>query len=141
MDVVITEIIPFAEIDEETLSDWKEEVEECDWLYAKETDYFVKADLKVSDDKIEKIIFVLTIGKPASNSLCNGVCGPENAHKVYELNRLITEDNLSKNALSYFVGGVLRKLKGEDVDVSSTYRFGSLQPYRGESKTMSFYDY
>ena len=50
------------------------------------------------------MVGVLTIGKPASNSLCNGVCGPENAHKVYELNRLITEDNLSKNALSYFVG-------------------------------------
>ena len=61
MAVVITEIIPFSEIDEETLNDWKEEVEECDWLYAKETDYFVKADLKVSDDKVEKIIFVRTI--------------------------------------------------------------------------------
>ena len=61
MEVVITEIIPFSEIDEETLNDWKEEVEECYWLYAKETDYFVKADLKVSDDKTEKIIFVRTI--------------------------------------------------------------------------------
>ena len=65
------------------------------------------------------MVGVLTIGKPASNSLCNGVCGPENAHKVYELNRLITEDNLSKNALSYFVGGVLRKLKGEDLVIVS----------------------
>lgn len=61
MEVVITEIIPFAEIDEETLNDWKKEVEECDWLYSKETDYFLKADLKVSDDKTEKIIFVRTI--------------------------------------------------------------------------------
>ena len=61
MEVVITEIIPFNEIDEETLNDWKQEVEDCDWLYAKETDFFVKADLKVSDDKTEKIIFVRTI--------------------------------------------------------------------------------
>ena len=61
MEVVITEIIPFSEIDLETLNYWKEEVEECDWLYAKETDFFVKGDLKVSDDKIEKIIFVRTI--------------------------------------------------------------------------------
>ena len=61
MRVTITEIIPFSEIDEETLNDWKEEVKQCDWLYAKETDYFVKADLKVSDDKVEKIIFVRTI--------------------------------------------------------------------------------
>ena len=57
------------------------------------------------------MVGVLTIGKPASNSLCNGVCGPENAHKVYELNRLITEDNLSKNALSYFVGVITNSKK------------------------------
>lgn len=61
MRVTITEIIPFSEIDEETLNDWKKEVEQCDWLYAKETDYFVKSDLKVSDNKTEKIIFVRTI--------------------------------------------------------------------------------
>ena len=61
MEVEIKEIIPFAEIDKETLNDWKEEVEECYWLYAKETDFFVKANLKVSDDKTEKIIFVRTI--------------------------------------------------------------------------------
>lgn len=61
MEVVITEIIPFNEIDTETLESWKEEVEKCDWLYAKETDYFIKADLKVSNDKTEKIIFVRTI--------------------------------------------------------------------------------
>ena len=61
MEVVITEIIPFNEIDGETLNDWKQEVEKCHWLYAKETDFFVKADLKISDDKIEKIIFVRTV--------------------------------------------------------------------------------
>jgi hypothetical protein len=46
---------------EETLNYWKQEVQECDWLFAKETDYFIKADLKVSDDKTVKIIFVRTI--------------------------------------------------------------------------------
>jgi len=61
MEVLITEIISFADIDEETLNDWKQDVAECDWLYAKETDYFVKADLKVSDDKTVKIVFVRTI--------------------------------------------------------------------------------
>ena len=63
MPVTITEIIPFDKIDKETLLLWKEEVEECHWLYAKETDFFIKADLKVFDDKIEKIIFVRTINK------------------------------------------------------------------------------
>ncbi len=62
MEVVITEIIPFNEIDSETMELWNKEVEECDWLYAKETDYFVKADLKIADGKPEKIIFVRTRG-------------------------------------------------------------------------------
>ena len=60
MEVVITEIIPFNEIDSETMELWNEEVEECDWLYAKKTDYFVKADLKITEDKTEKIVFVRT---------------------------------------------------------------------------------
>lgn len=41
--VVIKEIIPFNEIDQETLSEWKDEVSQCDWLYRETTDYFVKA--------------------------------------------------------------------------------------------------
>jgi hypothetical protein len=35
MEVVITEIIPFDKIDEQTLLDWNDEVKECYWLYAK----------------------------------------------------------------------------------------------------------
>lgn len=53
---------------------------------------------------------VLTIGKPASNSLCVGVCGKENSKYVFELNRLIVNDNLGKNILSYFVSQCLKKL-------------------------------
>ena len=60
MDVIITEIIPFSEIDKETLDDWKDHVEDYYWLYAKETDFFIKGNLKVYNDKIEKIIFVRT---------------------------------------------------------------------------------
>lgn len=62
---------------------------------------------------------VLTIGKPASNPLCIGVCGAKHASKVYELNRLITEEDLDKNALSYFVGAVLRDLKSEKLIIVS----------------------
>lgn len=62
---------------------------------------------------------VLTIGKPASHSLCIGVCGKEYSHKVYELNRLITNDNLPKNALSVFVSKCLRDLKGDDLVIVS----------------------
>lgn len=58
MEVIITEIVPFNKIDSENLELWKEEINECDWLYKKETDYFIKADLKVTDNEIEKIVFV-----------------------------------------------------------------------------------
>jgi hypothetical protein len=60
LPVLITEIIHFNEIDEKTLSYWKEEVYEIDWLYAKETDYFIKGFLNLGD-RIEEIIFVRTI--------------------------------------------------------------------------------
>ena len=34
---------------------------------------------------------VCTFGKPASNSLCIGVCGKEYSEKVFELNRLCVD--------------------------------------------------
>jgi len=52
---------------------------------------------------------VLAIGKPASNALCEGVCGKENKSYVYELQRICAKDNL-EIALSQFVGEVLRAL-------------------------------
>ena len=54
---------------------------------------------------------VLTIGKPASNSLCKGVCGEEHSKKVYELNRLVINEGFERNTLSWFVGQVLKSLK------------------------------
>lgn len=53
---------------------------------------------------------VLTIGKPASNSLCFGICGKKNSIYVYELNRLCVNDNLEKNTLSRFVSNCLKLL-------------------------------
>lgn len=58
---------------------------------------------------------VLTIGKPASNSLCKGVCGEEYSKKVYELNRLVINEGFERNTLSWFVGQVLKSLKQEDL--------------------------
>ena len=51
---------------------------------------------------------ILTIGKPASNSLCEGICGKEYKQYVYELNRLCVNDGLPKNTLSQFVSKVLK---------------------------------
>ena len=53
---------------------------------------------------------VCTFGKPASPSLCKGVCGIEYEPYVYELNRLCrTEDY--EEPLSKFVSWCLRQLK------------------------------
>lgn len=53
---------------------------------------------------------VLTVGKPASYTLCNGVLGSEYSSIVYELNRLVIRDNKEKNLLSFFVATSLRLL-------------------------------
>lgn len=52
---------------------------------------------------------VITYGKPASPSLCKGVCGVDNSQYVYELNRLCREDDLTE-PLSQFVSATLRRL-------------------------------
>lgn len=61
----------------------------------------------------ESLVAVCTFGKPASNSLCIGVCGEEYSSIVYELNRLCRVENL-KEQLSYFVSNCLRCLKNLD---------------------------
>jgi len=61
---------------------------------------------------------ILTIGKPASPSLCDGICGKEFSEFVYELNRLCVEDNLEKNVLSYFVGNSLKLIPENMILVS-----------------------
>lgn len=39
--VDIKDVIPFKNIDKDTLENWQKQVEQCYWLYAKETDYFI----------------------------------------------------------------------------------------------------
>ena len=62
-----------------------------------------------------ELVGILTIGKPASNSLCEGVCGVEYKNKVFELNRLFLLDNQPKNTLSFFVAKTLKMLKDDDL--------------------------
>lgn len=43
--VKITEVVPFAAVNHKAfLEEWQQQVEDCYWLYAKETDCFVKAE-------------------------------------------------------------------------------------------------
>ena len=65
-----------------------------------------------------KLQAVCTFGKPASNTLCDGVCGKEYSKNVYELNRLCRTDELNIQ-LSQFVAGCLRKLEHENVIIVS----------------------
>lgn len=64
---------------------------------------------KINDD----IVAVCTFGKPASPTLCSGVCGEKYSKNVYELNRLCRIEELEYQ-LSQFVSACLRKLKTED---------------------------
>lgn len=61
----------------------------------------------------EKLCAVCTFGKPASPSLCTGICGKEFSKSVYELNRLCRLEDLSE-PLSKFVGECLRRVKKLD---------------------------
>jgi hypothetical protein len=63
----------------------------------------------------EKLIGVLTIGKPASDAPCRGILGVEYKSKVYELNRLVINEGLPKNTLSWFVSQVLKILNREKI--------------------------
>jgi len=61
---------------------------------------------------------VCTFGKPASNSLCIGVCGKEYSEKVFELNRLCVDGNI-KIQLSKFVSWCLNELKSKELIIVS----------------------
>ena len=56
------------------------------------------------------LLGVCTFGKPASYTLCENLIGKDNKELVYELNRLVVNDGLDKNTLSYFVGSALKQL-------------------------------
>ena len=61
---------------------------------------------------------VCIIGKPASHTLIEGVCGKDNAYRVFELNRLWLSDDLPSNSESRFVGWVLRTIPKGTILVS-----------------------
>jgi hypothetical protein len=65
-----------------------------------------------------ELIGICSFGSPPSRSLCIGVCGVHNAEKVFELNRLIVNEGLPKNTLSFFVGKCLAFLPNELIVVS-----------------------
>jgi len=61
----------------------------------------------------EKLKGVLTVGRPCSQTVCEGVCGADRAADVYELNRLWLHESLPCNSESEFIGWCLRQLRME----------------------------
>jgi len=59
----------------------------------------------------EKLKGVLTVGRPCSRTVCEGVCGKERSPDVYELNRLWLDETLPSNSESQFIGWCLRELR------------------------------
>jgi hypothetical protein len=59
----------------------------------------------------EKLKGVLTVGRPCSRTVCEGVCGKERSADVYELNRLWLHESLPCNSESQFIGWCLRELR------------------------------
>ena len=61
---------------------------------------------------------VCTFGMPPSSTLAESICGKELKSNVLELNRLVVNDNLPKNCLSYFVSNSIKKLPNNKIIVS-----------------------
>jgi hypothetical protein len=64
-----------------------------------------------------QLVGVVTYGIPASNSLCEGICGKEYKEYVIELNRLCLLNNV-KNQSSFLVGNSIKMLPKPKVIVS-----------------------
>ena len=67
--------------------------------------------------KNDQLVGVVTYGIPASNSLCEGVCGKQYKEFVIELNRLCLLNN-EKNESSFLVGNSIQLLPKPKIIVS-----------------------
>lgn len=62
-----------------------------------------------------ELVGVVTYGVPCSSTLLKGICGADEAHNVYELNRLWVDDSVPKNGESYLIGNSIKQLDKEIV--------------------------
>mgnify|MGYP003673140798 CR=1 FL=1 len=68
--------------------------------------------------KNEILVGVITFGMPPSSTLASSICGEKYKDIVLELNRLVVNDGLDKNALSYFVSNSINQLPKPNIIVS-----------------------
>ena len=64
------------------------------------------------------LVGVLTFGMPPSSTLSSSICGEDYKNIVLELNRLVVNNGLDKNSLSYFVSKSISKLPKPKIIVS-----------------------
>ena len=64
------------------------------------------------------LVGVITFGMPPSSTLASSICGEKYKDIVLELNRLVVNDGLDKNALSYFVSKSISKIPMPKIIVS-----------------------
>jgi hypothetical protein len=64
------------------------------------------------------LVGVCTFGMPPSSTLCESIAGAKYKSLVLELNRLVSNDDLDKNALSYFVSNAISQLPKPKIIVS-----------------------
>lgn len=64
------------------------------------------------------IIGVCTFGMPPSSTLAESICGEDYSKIVLELNRLVVNDGLEKNVLSFFVSNCLKLIPKPNIIVS-----------------------
>jgi hypothetical protein len=64
------------------------------------------------------LVGVITFGMPPSSTLAESICGLEYKNYILELNRLVVNDGLPKNCLSYFVSNAIKKLPNNKIIVS-----------------------
>ena len=62
---------------------------------------------------LNQIKGVVVFGVSCSSTLLKGICGEEEMHNVYELNRLWVDDDVPKNGESFLIGNSIKKLDKE----------------------------
>ena len=64
-------------------------------------------------NKTGEIKGVITYGVSCSSTLLKGICGEEEMHNVYELNRLWVSDDVEKNGESFLISNTIKRLDKE----------------------------
>lgn len=77
----------------------------------------------------DRCVGVITYGVPHSPTLRRGVCGPEEEHNVYELNRVWVDGSVPDGGEAYLIANTVRKVERQIiVSYVDTRRAGATKP-------------